>query len=697
MDAFNLLVGPRDDKLCATKALAMATESPEHPRIVRFGTFEADLGTRELRKGGARIKLHGQPFEVLAMLLERAGEPVLREELRQRLWSTDTFVDFDAGVNTAINRLREALNDSAENPRFIETLPRRGYRFIAPVQSESSSQPVANGTPAKPSLPETVQKAAPVSAPAHKRRNRLLALGLALVVVLLMVLGWLRVRERLVARPGPRQIESLAVLPLANLSGDPGQDFFADGMTEALITDLGKISALRVISRTSVVQYKGTKKSLPEIARELNVDGLIEGTVSRSGNHFRITANLLQASPEKHLWAESYESDVGDVLSLEGQLAQAIAREIQVKLTPEEQKLLGNVRSVDPQAHDDYLKGRYFCDKDRREPIEKGIKYFELAIKEAPSDPLGYAGLANCYALLSSGGDIFVGDVSPTELLPKVRDAASQALRLDENLADAHTSLACVEMILNWNWAGAEREFKRAIELNPSYARAHVLYAHYLAAMGRSDESVAEARRSLELDPFSEFTMDYTDWAIYLDRHYQLAVEQIQKTLELAPETPWSHYDLAQVYYATGQHPKAIQEYMNAEEVFGLTPSRLAELRTAYQQSGETGYWRKNLDFCREASKVRRTFGTSSGYGFCDYVTDLYLALFHVRLGKLDAALQLLESACVKHETEVIYLNVDPQWDTVRSDPRFQTLLRRLGLQPKLASRRGVGVRLWFG
>ena len=675
----------------------MATESPELPRIVRFGTFEADLSTRELRKGGARIKLQGQPFEVLAMLLERPGEPVLREELRQRLWSTDTFVDFDAGVNTAINRLREALNDSAENPRFIETLPRRGYRFIAPVQPESSGQTVANGSRAKPFSSEAEPKASPASVPAHRKRIRLLALGLALVVALLIVLGWPTVRDRLLARPGPRQIESLAVLPLANLSGDPGQDFFADGMTEALITDLGKISALRVISRTSVVQYKGTKKPLPEIARELNVDGLIEGTVSRSGNHFRITANLLQASPEKHLWAESYESDVGDVLALEGQLAQAIAREIQVKLTPEEQKLLGNARSVDPQAHDDYLKGRYFCDKDRREPIEKGIKYFELAIKQAPSDPLGYAGLANCYALLSSGGDIFVGDVLPTEMLPKVRDAASQALRLDENLADAHTSLACVEMTLNWNWAAAEREFKRAIELNPSYTRAHVLYAHYLAAMGRSDESVAEAKRSVELDPFSEFTLDYSDWAIYLDRHYQLAREQSQKTLELAPETPWSHYDLAQVYYATGQHQKAIQEYIKAEEVFGLTPSRLAELRTAYQQSGEKGFWRKNLDFCRQASKVRRKFGASSGYGFCDYVQELYLALFHVRLGELDAAFQLLESAYTKHETELIYLNVDPQWDVVRSDPRFQSLLRRIGLPPRLSSSGGVGVRLWFG
>jgi len=600
----------------------MTTESPERPRIVRFGTFEADLATRELRKSGVRIKLHGQPFEVLAMLVERPGEAVPREELRQRLWSTDTFVDFDAGVNTAINRLREALNDSAENPRFIETLPRRGYRFIAPVEAEGSNQPVAHGSPTNPSLSETLQRVAPLPPRSLRRHSKALALGLLVVVALLIVLGWTSMNQRLLGHSSPLHVNSLAVLPLANLSGDPGQDFFADGMTEALITDLGKISALRVISRTSVVQYKGTKKTLPEIARELNVDGLVEGTVLRSGNHLRITANLLQASPEKHLWAESYESDVGDVLALQGQVAQAIAREIQVKLTPEEQKLLANTRPVDPQAHDDYLRGRYFCDKDTREPVEKGIKYFELAIKEAPSDPLSYAGLANCYNSLSwgVGGDIFVGDLSTADMMPKVRDAAYQALRLDENLAEAHTSLACVEMTLNWNWAGAEREFKRAIDLNPSYSPARIWYAHYLAAMGRSDESVAEAKRALEIDPFSEYTMGLSEWAFYLDRHYELALEKTQRNSELAPEYPWSHYDLGQIYEWTGRHREAIEEYTKAQEMFGLSPNRLAELRTVYQQSGEKGYWRKTLEFCEEASKLRRKSASPSGYGFCDYV-----------------------------------------------------------------------------
>jgi TolB-like protein/DNA-binding winged helix-turn-helix (wHTH) protein len=652
----------------------MRTPAPTS-RVLRFETFELDMRAGELRKQGLRVRLRGQPLQVLAILLEHAGDLVTREELRTQIWAADTFVDFDHSLHNAIARVREVLGDSSENPRYIETLPRQGYRFLVPVESDDGLRTAATPAPISDAI------STEIGSRARGRRAKLLALVLIVATVLIGILSLNRVRQWLFGQSRSRVIGSLAVLPLVDLSGNPDQDFFADGMTEALITDLGKISALRVISRTSVVQYKGTKKSLPEIARELNVDALVEGTVLRSGNRLRITASLVQASPEKHLWAESYESEVGDILTLQGQVAQAVAQEIQVKLTPEEQRLLASARPVNPQAHDDYLRGRYFCDKDTREPVEKGIKYFELAMKEAPSDPLGYAGLANCYALLSWGGDIFVGDLSAAEMMPKSRDAASQALRLDENLAEAHTSLACVEMILNWNWAGAEREFKRAIELNPSYTPAHVWYAHFLAAVGRTDESMAEAKRSLELDPLSEFTMDFSEWAIYLDRHYDLATEQSQKTLELAPEMPWSHYDFGQIYDATGRHREAIEEYIKAQEVFGLSPNRLAELRRAYQRSGEKGYWRKTLEFCQGASKLPRKFATASGYGFCDYVKDLYLALFHVRLGEFDAAFQSLETAYNKHETELIFLNVDPQWDGVRSDPRFQSLVRRVGLK----------------
>jgi TolB-like protein/DNA-binding winged helix-turn-helix (wHTH) protein len=656
----------------------MAPENGPTPRVLRFSTFEVDLQARELRRNGRTLKLHGQPFEVLAMLLERPGAVTNREQLRERLWPTDTFVDFDHGVNTAINRLREALGDSADKPRFIETLPRRGYRFIAPIESIPPVPAVTavpfSATPQPPStpLPETDVRR-------HGKRF-VWILAAALVLGLLVVANVGDFRQRLFGEQPRTHIQSIAVLPLVNLSNDVNQDYFADGMTEALTTNLGKISALRVISRTSVIQYKGTKKPLPEIARELNVDGLVEGTVSRSGNHLRITANLLQASPEKHVWAESYDSEVGDVLALQGQVAQAIAREIQVKLTPQEQKLLGSTRTVDPEAHDNYLKGRYLCGRETREAVEKAIKYFELATEEAPSDPLGYAGLANCYVRLGWSGDVFAGDLSVVEIMPKARDAAQKALQLDEKLAEAHTSLACVELLLNWNWGGAEREFKRAIELNPSYSPAYAWYAHYLVAMGRFDESAAAAKRSLDLDPFSQPTMDYGEWAFYLSRHYDLAMEQSRKSFELAPEFPWSHYVLGLTYEWTGQRREAIQEYNKMQELFGLSQNRLTELRMAYQQSGEKGYWRKTLEFCREASKGKRKFGSTSGFGWCDYFRYQDVAAVQVRLGQFDAAFQSLEKAYTKHEAELIYLNVQPEWDGVRSDPRFQSLLRRIGL-----------------
>ena len=649
-------------------------------RVLRFDIFELDIRAGELRKRGVKLRLQGQPLQVLAMLLKRAGDLVTREELRAEIWPAGTFVDFDHSLHNAIARIRETLGDSAETPRYVETLPRRGYRFIAPVEARAAEPPGSNVIPGGTSSSGPTPAGTQVVSRVYGRPTKAVALAFVVAIALLMALSLSRVRERLRGRPSPPHIESLAVLPLANLSGNPDQDYFADGMTEALITDLGKISALRVISRTSVLQYKGTKKPLPEIARELNVDALIEGTVSRSGNHLRITANLLHASPEKHLWAESYESEVGDILTLQGQVAQAVAREIQVKLTPQEQKLLGNARPVNPKAHDAYLKGRYLCNKDTREAVDKAIQFFQQAIDEAPTDPLAYAGLADCYVVLGFGGDVLAGDLSTKEIMAKARDAALKALQLDEDLAEAHTSLADVELILDWNWSGAEREFKRAIELNPNYSPAHVWYAHYLVAMGRFDESIAEARRALELDPFSQFTMDFAEWAFYLARHFDLSAEQSRKSLELTPEFAWAHYDLGLVYERTGRASEAIQEFMKTEELFGLSQDRLAELRRVYHQSGEKGYWRKILAICREGSKRPRKFARTTGYGHCDYMQNADVAAVQVRLGESNAALESLEKGYTNHETELIYLNVDPSWDDLRSDPRFQDLLRRVGL-----------------
>ncbi|HEV8075621.1 MAG TPA: tetratricopeptide repeat protein [Candidatus Acidoferrum sp.] len=656
----------------------MAPENGVQPRIIRFATFAVDMQTRELRKSGLKLKLHGQPFEVLAMLLEKPGELVGREQLRERLWPTDTFVDFDHGVNTAINRLREALGDSADNPRFIETLPRRGYRFIAPV--ESSAPPAQAAPPVSSTVPETLAVPAAEAVIPSGKRKKFAWLLAALLVGLLVAANVGDLRHRLFGGQPRTPIQSIAVLPLVNLSNDVNQDYFADGMTEALTTDLGKISALRVISRTSVMQYKGTKKPLPEIARELQVDALVEGTVLRSGNHMRITANLVQASPERHLWAESYENEVGDILNVQTQVAQTVAREIQVKLTPAEQKLLSNTRPVNPEAHDDYLRGRYLCSKDTREGLDKSIPYFQRAIQVAPDDPLGYAGLAECYSVMPWAGDMFANDLTAKDALPVARDAALRALQLDPSLAEAHTALGKIRMVLEWDWAGAESEFKRAIELNPSYAAGHTWYAHYLVAVGRYDEGAVEAKRSLELDPLSQFTRDLAEWACYLARHYDLAIQQSRRSLELSPESPWAHFDLGQTYEQTGRSDEAIQEYLKAEELFGMSQNRLAELRNAYHQSGAKGYWRKSLEFCELAIRQPRKFASVSGFGHCDYMQYVDAAAIEVRIGNYDAAFADLERAYTSHDAYILYLNADTGWNPIRSDPRFRDLTRRMGL-----------------
>jgi tetratricopeptide (TPR) repeat protein len=349
-------------------------------------------------------------------------------------------------------------------------------------------------------------------------------------------------------------------------------------------------------------------------------------------------------------------------------------------LTPEEKKLLGNTRPVNPKAHDDYLKGRYSCGEETRPGLDRAVQYFKQAIEEAPNDPLAYAGLADCYAIWAWAGDYFVGDPSPKDVLPKARDAALKALQLDEGLAEAHTSLALVEMVLDWNWLGAEREFRRSIQLNPNYSAAHVWYAHYLAAMGRSDECTAESKRSLELDPLSEFSNDFGAWAFYFAHRYDLFLEVSEKYLRLNPKAPWPHYNTGLIYEHIGRGGEAIQEFLKGEERFGMSEGRLAELRRAYQQSGEQGYWRKILAFSQEVSKRPRQFATTSGYGWLDYAQDADAAAVQVRLGDFDAAFKLLEKGYANHGDALVYLNVDPYWDKIRSDPRFRDLVRRVGI-----------------
>ncbi len=622
-------------------------------RIIRFGDFEVDLEAGELRKNGLRIRLQQQPFQILCLLLERPGRLVSRDDLQKLLWPNDTIVEFEHSINAAINRLREALCDSADEPRYVETLPRRGYRFIAPVVGADGVQRVAHGE-------------------AVPRPYKVLALAVGIVVVTLaalLVLNVAGLRDRVLRAVGavrepPLQIQSIAVLPLENLSGDKEQEYFADGMTEELITNLGKISALRVISRQSMMRYKGSKKPLPEIARELSVDALVEGTVQRSGDRVRITANLVRAASESHLWAESYERDLRDVLALQSEVAQSIASEIKIKVTPQEQTRLASARPVNPAAHEAYLKGRYEWNKRTGQGLKKGMQYFEEAIAKDPNYAVAYAGLADSYMVLGNNGFLPAGDT-----YPKARAAALKALEIDADLADAHASLAIVLADYDRDWTGAEREYRRAIELNPGYATAHHWYALLLADLGRRGDALREIEEARKLDPLSVRINGNVGLVLYFARQYDAAIEQLRKGLELEPNDVGSHVQLGWAYMQKGMHQEAVTEIQKAANQGTGTLLPLAALAQAYAVAG-------NRD---EAHRVLKLLKVLSGQ---KCVVPYQTATVYAGLGQREEAFAWLERALEAHDPRLNILNVDPSLDPLRSDPRFHDLLRRMNFPP---------------
>jgi len=560
---------------------------------VRFGAFEVDPQAGELLKQGAKIKLQEQPFQILQMLLEHPGEVVTREELQKKIWSTDTFVDFEQGLYNAIKRLREALGDSAENPQFIETLARRGYRFIGSLE----------------------------------------------------------------AKPG--SIESLAVLPLENMSRDPEQDYFAEGMTEALITSLAKIGALRVTSRTSAMRYKKTDKSLPQIARELNVDAVVEGTVQRSGDRVRISAQLVHALTDTHLWAESYDRDLRDILALQSDVAQAVARQVQVKLTPQEQAHFTRVHPVDPEAYEAYLRGRYEWNKRTEEGLRAAPQYFQKAISKDSTYAAAYAGLADCLSVLGAWGFL-----SADQSFCKAKSLALQALEIDSSLAEAHAALALASMY-HHDFAAAEKGFERSIELNPRYATSHQWYGWFLGMMGRYEEGYTEAKRAIRLDPLSP-VMNASFGMVYrFARRYNQAVEQYKKALELGPNFALAWIGLGFAYLYQAQHEPAIAAMQRAVELSPSSSFLLACLGEGYGVAGFMEEARKTLERLREISKQR-------------YVAPYGVSRIHAALGQKDEALRWLETAYQERDAWMVMLKVDPRFDDMRSDPRFQDLLRRM-------------------
>jgi TolB-like protein/DNA-binding winged helix-turn-helix (wHTH) protein/Tfp pilus assembly protein PilF len=644
------------------KVLAMEP-SMQPRRAVRFGIFEVDFAAGELRKHGIRIKLRGeQPFQLLSILLEHAGEVVTREELRGQLWEADTFVDFEHSLATAISKIRDALGDSADSPRYVETVPRRGYRFIADVAVVDGApldgrETVIGGLPGTKDhdRAELVGKPAP-----SNRQSRSLALtisGFALALVLLILAARI---FRLSSRP-PANIRSLAVLPLESLSGDASQDYFADGMTDELITDLGQISVLRVISRTSVMAYKRTRKPLQQIARELNVDAVVEGTVLRSGEQVRITAQLIQASADKHLWADSYEGDVRDTLALQKKVARAIAEQIRINLTAQEQAALTSVKVVNPEAYEAYLKGRYFWNKRTADGLKKAIDHFDQAIEKDPNYAQAYSGLADSYALL---GDWEYGVLAPKEAFPRAKAAATKALELDNTLGEAHTSLAFSLDLFDWDWQSADKEFRRAIELNPGYATAHHWYAWHLTEMGRNREAIAEMRKAENLDPLSLIISADVAEILLVAHSYDEAIQQSRKTIDMDSNFAVAHYELGQAFVQKHMYNEAIAELQKAIELSGGSTTCTSNLAYAYAVAG-----RRN-----EAVKIMKDLTNRSNHVFSNAPE---IALIYVGLDEKDQAMTWLEKAYAEHFNPSVLLR--PAFDPLRSDPRFKDLVRRIG------------------
>ncbi|HXN53005.1 MAG TPA: tetratricopeptide repeat protein [Candidatus Acidoferrum sp.] len=567
---------------------------------VRFGVFEVDVQSAELHKQGTKVKLQEQPFQILQTLLEHPGEVVTREELQKRIWPADTFVDFEQGLYNAIKRLREALGDSAENPRFIETLARRGYRFI--------------GT--------------------------------------------------LAASPG--RIESLAVLPLENLSRDAEQEYFAEGLTEALITTLAKIGALRVVSRTTVMHYKCVHRPLREIARELEVDGIVGGTVQRSGERLRISAQLLHAPTDTHLWAESYDRDLRDVLTLQAELAQAIAREVQVKLTTQERANFAQAQPVDPEAYEAYLKGRYYWNRRSREALPKSVQSFQQAISRDPTYAAAYAGLADCLSTLGA-----LGFVSPGEGCGKAKGLAVRALALEPDLPEAHASLAWATAWYDYDFVVAEREFERSIELNPRYATAHLWFGFYLGMMGRHEEGYTELKRAIRLDPLSSIVHWALGFIYWFSRRYDQAIEQCEKALRLDPNLAQAHMLLGHAYLYKSKHESTLAAMKKGLELSAGTASYAASLAEAYAAAGYRDEAQKILDEL-QLQEFSRT----------QYLSPYVVARIYTALDQREEAFRCLERAYEERAAWMAWLNVEPRFDNLRPDPRFRDLLRRMNFPP---------------
>lgn len=618
--------------------------------IFCFGTFEVDLRAGELRKQGKRIKLQEQPFQVLSVLMQRSGHVVTRDELRTQIWAQDTFVDFDNSLNTAINKLRDALGDSADNPRFIETLPRRGYRFIAPVtRNEATPSARAVGDATDPSRRM------------HKLGWTIAIVSLAAVGATLFVLNIFRARERTSRSTLVAPIQSLAVLPLTNVSGDPAQEYFSEGMTDALTTDLAQMGPAKVISRTSAMQYKKTSKSLPAIAGELNVDGIIEGTVQRSGDRVRITVQLIDGRSDKHLWANTYERDLRDVLALEDEVARAIAEEVKLQVTSPQPSPPKARKMVNPEAYEAYLRGLAYSRHAGVESKRSSLEYFNRAIQLEPH-------WAEPYAQIARSSDWIAGTGGHPDFYQKAKTAALTAISIDDTLAEAHVALAFALFNSDWNWGGAQREYQRALELNPNYSEAHHGYAELLMASGQGSEAVSEIRRAEELDPLLP-ALSANVGIVYscVGRHDE-AIRQLSNTTELNPDYDFGYSALGIAYIRKGMYSEGIANLEKALAMDKDDPDVIldvVDLTYAYAAAGRKNEARKMLVKLEEAEAKGRNLG----------LYPIYFAL-----GEEDRAFTWMEKAYKEKSESLLYLRCWPEFRRRLADPRFADFVRKVGI-----------------
>jgi TolB-like protein/DNA-binding winged helix-turn-helix (wHTH) protein/Flp pilus assembly protein TadD len=621
----------------------MQTPSPL-TGIVHFGIFQLDLTARELHKAGVKVKLQDQPLRVLALLIERAGQLVTRDELRQKVWPTDVYVDFDQGLNNAIRKVRDALGDSADSPRFIETVARHGYRFVAPVSAapERPSEPRSHGLRAL--------------------RNAWFGLAACLLAALAYWAwqGGAATRARV-----PSENVILAVLPFDNLSRDPDQEFFSDGLTEEMIAQLGKLNPerLTVIARGSVAKYKGSSLAVDQISRELHADYLLQGSVRRASDRVRITVQLIQVRDQSVLWAESYDRELKDILALQDSVSRTVADQIHVKLTPGQQARLPSRSQIDPGAYEAYLKGRYYWNKRSADGLQKALIYFQQAINKDPSYGAAYSGLADC-----NSGLAWHGFKSPAEALPKANAAALKAIEIDPQSAEAHASLGLV-LDHKWDWAGAEAEFKRALQLDPRYANAHHWYGDNLSILGRHDAALLEAKQALELDPLNLMIGTWVSLRYYLAGKYDLAIEQVRNTVELDANFAAAHLLLGENYLQMGLDEKGLAELQTAADLSGNSPLYLAQVAVAHAAAGRRT---EALRIIAELQTISRT----------RYVSPYGFAQIYAAMNEKEQAFNWLQIAYDDGAVWMSYLGVDPVFAGLRSEQRFQDLLRRLHLRP---------------